>query len=177
MRARPFVLLVAGALAASACGRGSNETRTGASPGAASADTGAAAAGYGSPGTPGTFTAEVVEVDTSKNTVTLRNASASGAGSKSGERTVRVGATATSTLASVKKGDQVVVSCDQGGGMGTGPASAPGATGTGRGGPAATTPSAGYGPAGGNDGMGATIGPPDLTGCATVVSMTRVGGR
>jgi hypothetical protein len=58
------------------------------------------------------FTAEVAGVDPSGRNVTLRTRSASAPGASAAERTIRVDGAATSALASLEAGDEVVVACD-----------------------------------------------------------------
>jgi hypothetical protein len=149
MRALTILAPLAACVLAAGCGGHDTSGRAAsgaASPAGSAADAGSTAAGA--------FTAEVAAVDAKGSAVTLRNASASGAGSTSGERTVRVAGAAAGALASLKPGDQVVVGCAESG---------------------AAAPS-GAGPGGSDMGTGPG-GDAALSSCATVTSLTRVASK
>jgi hypothetical protein len=157
MRSTLAVVAVA-AFAASACSPRSDTRADAQSSGAATAN----AMGAPSPGAPGSFTAEVVEVDAKGSTIVLRNASASGSGASAGEKSVKVGGAAAAELGSLRRGDQVVIACDSA--QGTAGSSSAGA---------AARPND-IGPAGGNDGIGPGGTTDELRTCSSIVSLMKV---
>ena len=142
------------AVMASACGGPANETTaTRTSSTTMAAGTAAAPGASSAPGTggivgatSGEFAAEVVAVDATARTVTLRESAVGGTAATTGTSgtattgstapggttTVRVDGTAGDTLRDYKTGDRVVVSCTMGGTpMGTAsPGASPAATGS-----------------------------------------------
>jgi hypothetical protein len=122
--------LMAAVVVAAGCG-GTSEYRSDASP--APPATTMAGSGYASPATgitgatSGEFAAEVVAVDNTAKTVTLRESAVGGSAAEGGAATtgstaaggtttVRVEGTAGDSLGDLETGDRVVVSCTMGGG-------------------------------------------------------------
>ena len=171
------------------CG-GPRETHTGApaSPGASSGST-----GYGSPAagppiaaTSGDFAAEVVAVDATARTVTLRESSVggtatespatrtrtgtgtTGATAPSGTTTVRVEGAAGAMLRDFKTGDRVVVSCTRSVAAGSGRGASSGASSTANTGSTSSVGSAGTTGAGGmGTSGGSATGSAGATGTST----------
>jgi hypothetical protein len=114
---RPAILISSTLTLALAAACGGHEdsipaaTTSGAAGGSASAAT-APGASRERPRGDSMFTAEVAGVDPSGRNVTLRTRSTSAPGASAAERTIRVDGAATSALASLEAGDEVVVACD-----------------------------------------------------------------
>ena len=132
---RMFGLMAAAVLATAGCGGSEYRKDAGASPAAAASP----AVAYSSPAsgisgaTSGEFAAEIVSVDSTARTVTLREAAVGGTAATSGAgtgaggsastgstavggtTTIRVDGTAGDMLRDFKTGDRVVVSCSMGG--------------------------------------------------------------
>jgi hypothetical protein len=181
---RMLGLMTAAVLATAGCG-GSGEDRAdaGASPGATAGYTDSAPGTTGLSGaTSGEFAAEIVSVDNTARTVTLKESAvggtaattapeATGAGTTGptmagGTTTVRVDGTAGDMLADLKTGDQVVVSCSMGGGAGAGLTdTTAGTTGTTGAGGMGTTGTTG----------GTTMAAGTLAGCTSVTAIRKAG--